>query len=336
MELVKDLLGGVFKFLEDIFKGLQNLLSPPQAYSWQTLIYLSIFSWLMSFFARGFVTSIITFMGWLFLIAGTAWYTTDKPVMIPGTSMPVGSLITGALVSILAFGNENNPITAASFVLWPTISALITAIPEFFQGTGTNVKSQIPKLETRQKIIVLLASSILVSCWLNLLLVTDNWIKSYPSLLADDFNRQALVFRLEKPKTRIPRNGIVILQKLETRVEEEIRNRPWSEVEQWLIDPNLKTRLDQLAREVIDENLSQFKEKTLWRVEPRITNINNQKDEYRLDILSIWLGPSSNPQGYYLKKSCEIKPIAKNKVNLAKIECERVSDFIDGSPLPQY
>ncbi len=331
MELIKDLLGGIFKFLDEIYKGLQNLLLPPRAYSWQTLIYLSVFSWIMSFFAVGFVNGVIAFMGWLFLIAGTAWYTTDKPVMIPGTSMPVGSLITGALVSIFAFSNEKDIITTASFVLWPTISGLITAIPEFFEGTGTNVKSQIPKPEARQKMIILLASCVLVSCWLNLLLVIDTWTKEYPSLLADEFDQQALVFRLNKPNNPIPRNGALILEKIEPRVEAEIANRPWSEVEQWLLNAN--ERLKQLGKEVINENLGQIPEKRLWRVEPRITNIN--KTGYNLNILTIWRGPSSNPQGYYLQKTCQIEPVAKNKITLAEIECERVSEFIQGSPPPQ-
>ena len=141
----------------------------------------------LSYFATGYIKDIIAFFGWLFLIAGTAWYTTDDPLRVPGTFMPVGAVITGFLVSVFAFGNQEDVITSRTIVLWPTISALITALPDFFEGTGTDSKAQIPKPEDRQKIIILVASCMLLSCWIQFYFVMDNWLKEYPSLLADNF-----------------------------------------------------------------------------------------------------------------------------------------------------
>ncbi|MDZ8262290.1 septal junction protein FraD [Nostoc sp. ChiQUE01b] len=331
--LLKDVFG-VFKFAEGLYAGIRKILVPPKAYSWQTFIYLSIFSWLLSYFATGYIKDIIAFFGWLFLIAGTAWYTTEDPLRVPGTFMPVGAVITGFLVSVFAFGDQRDIITPRTIVFWPTISALITAIPEFIEGNDTDAKARIPKPEDRQRIIILVASSMLLSCWIQFHFVTDNWLRQYPSLQADTFKHSTFVVRTEKA-VKIPQNGVVILEKLQPIVIEQIAQRPWSEVEKWLLDA--KQRVGNLGREIIKKNLSKYEENELWRVEPRVANT---KSGYILDLLSIWIGPSSNPRGYYLKKSCRIEPVAvvknsENKITVAEIECDRASKLISGSPPPQ-
>ncbi len=337
---LKDLFG-VFKFIEDIYARVRRLLVPPKAYSWQTLIYLSIFSWFASSLAIGYVKDIISFFGWLFLIAGTSWYTTDDPLRIPGTFMPVGAVVTGFLVSVFAFGQGEDIITPRTIVLWPTISALITAIPEFFEGSGTDFQTQIPKPQTRQKLIVMVASCMILSCWIQFYFVMDNWLREYPSLQADNFKQSTFVIRTQSPD-KIPANGVVILDKLQPLVEEQVAGRPWSQVERWLI--NADQQVGNLGRRVIEKNLAKYEEKELWVVRPRVVNT---KSGYTLDLLSIWTGPSSNARGFYLKKSCRVDPIAAranssianvskpDKATVAEIECDRIPKFIAGDPPAQ-
>ncbi|MBD6615169.1 hypothetical protein FNW02_04705 [Komarekiella sp. 'clone 1'] len=325
---------GVFKFIEGLYAGVKKVLVPPKAYSWQTFIYLSVFSWVLSYFATGYIRDIIAFCGWLFLISGTAWYTTEDPLRVPGTFMPVGAVITGFLVSVFAFGDQEDVITPRTIVLWPTISALITAIPEFIEGTDTDAKAQIPKPEDRQRILILVASCMLLSCWIQFYFVMDNWLREYPSLQADNFKRSNFVVRTQGPE-KIPQNGVVILEKLQPLIEEQIAERPWSEVERWLLDAKLQ--VGNAGKQVIANNLAEYEEKNLWRVEPRVANI---KSGYILDLLSIWTGPSSNPRGYYLKKSCRVEPVAAtngtgDNITVAEIECDRVNKFIAGPPPPQ-
>jgi drug/metabolite transporter superfamily protein YnfA len=345
--LFKDLLG-LTKFVADIYAGIRKFLVPERAYSWQTLIYLSIFSWIISFLATGIVSDIIAFFGWIFLIAGTAWYTTDDPARIPGTYMPVGAVITGFLVSVFAFGQNQDGISTGTIVWWPTISALITAIPEFFEGTGTDAKAQLPKPEDRQKIVVLIASSMVLSCWIQFHFVVNNWLDQYPSLLSDDFRRSTFVIRTEPP-VRTSQAGSLILREMQPLLERDISKQPWSQVERWL--QNANANITNLSQEVIKgkrlQERLQEEEKNLWRVEPRITNPNpKNKDEYQLDILSIWAGPSSNPLGYYFRKSCQIRPIAETTNTstaqkadepaiIAEIECGSVSKPIIGRPPAQ-
>ncbi|MEH2071751.1 MAG: septal junction protein FraD [Nostoc sp.] len=331
--LLKDLFG-VYKFIEGLYAGIRKILVPAKAYSWQTFIYLSVFSWLLSYLATGYIRDIIAFFGWMFLIAGTSWYTTEDPLRVPGTFMPVGAVITGFLVSVFAFGSQKDGVTPTTIVLWPTISALITAIPEFIEGSDTDAKAQIPKPEDRQRIIVLLASCMLLSCWIQFYFVVDNWLEQYPSMQTDSFRRNTFVVRTQEP-TKVPQNGIIILNKLQPIVEEQIAQTPWSEVEKWLLDA--KQRVGSLGREVIEKNLVKYEEKELWRVEPRVSNT---KSGYILDLLSIWTGPSSNRRGYFLKKSCRIEPVAAtnksgNKITVGEIECDRLNKFLAGSPPPQ-
>jgi hypothetical protein len=340
---------GIFKFFEDFFIGIQKLLMPPKAYSWQTFIYLSAFSGGLSYFATGYIKDIIAFCGWLFLIAGTAWYTTDDPLKIPGTFMPVGAVITGFLVSVFAFGHQEDIVTSRTIVLWPTIAALITAIPEFFEGTGTDAKAQIPKLEDRQKIIVLVGCCMMLSCWIQFYFVLDNWVKQYPSLLVDKVNSRTFVVKLETPNTTSqnpstfiknptktpPKNGLILLNRLQPLIEEQIVAQDWSVVEKWLINAN--RNIAGLGETVITRNLLNFEEQKLWRVETRVMNI---KSGYQLDILTIWTGPSSNRSGYYLKRSCRIEPIGsgnktENKNVQAEITCDRSIRLINGAPPPK-
>jgi Family of unknown function (DUF5357) len=347
---------GIFKIFDDIYKRLKYLLVPETAYSWQTLIYLSLFSWLMSSFAIGGIKDIIAFFGWVFLIAGTAWYTTDKPILVPGTPMPIGAVITGGLVSVFAFGNQdpvnttNNfwelPVIPAAIVFWPTISALITAVPEFFEGSGVDVKAQLPKTEIRQRMIVLLACCMVLSCWLRLYFVTDNWLRQYPTLQADNnLGRSGLTVMNQQQNSQsrsIPVNGKIILDKLSPQVERRLTGRPWADAEKWLFDS--QKNVSALGAEVIQRNLSQYEEKDLWSAEARVSNPNpKNKDEYKLDLLSVWNGPiSKSDKAYYLQKSCRVSPVARagktsprpeDRVIVAEIECDRVSKLIPG-PLP--
>lgn len=331
--LFKDILA-IFKFIQDLFSGVQKLLTPAKIYSWQTLIYLSVFSWAASYFAVGFVKDIIAFCGWLFLIAGTAWYTTDDPLRVPGTFMPVGAVISGFLISVFAFGHEKNIITTKTIVIWPTIAAIMTVLPSFFQGTGgTTAKITLPKLEQKQKILILLAWSMLISCWIQFYFVIDKWLKDYPSLRGDNFQNSAFVIRVEPPKQK-PKNGDLILTKIQPLVQQQIANKPWSEVEKWLLEANEK--LGNIGNRTIERNLSKLEEKKLWEVQPRVVSI---KTGYRLDILTIWKGPSADNKGFYWQKSCLIEPKgsdkkSENKNAVANISCG-TSTFIIGSPPPQ-
>ncbi len=303
-----DLLGlaFLFEFLKDAVEGIKKFFIPPKAFSWQTLIYLSLFSWLMSSLANdGPIQDIIAFFGWAFLIAGTSWYTTDKPLYIPGTIMPVGAVITGGIVSVFAFQQDEELITR-TIIFWPTISALITAVPEFFEGSGTDVKAQLPDLNDRESVIVLIGCCMLLSCWLNLYGVTDSWLNEYPSakypIYRDNSQRNDLLTVVE-PEERIPQNGVLILNKLQSAVETALDGKSWSEVELWLKNANRK--VSQLGEKIIEINLLKFEEKDFWKMEANVENIipKDINSGYKLDLYSVWQGPQRDKRWILSQKN---------------------------------
>ena len=351
----------IFSFFEELFKPVTDLLVPKKAYAWQTLIYLSIFSFITSYFAVDTIRYLIEYFGWFFLIAGTAWSTTDKPVTIPATNMPIGALITSAFVSVFLFSrffNGNSDIIQpVSVVVWPTLAAVITAIPEFFEGSGTDVKRQLPKLLVRQQILVLLGVCMMISCWIQFYYVIDDWFDKYPTVRTEVENfggSKLILHRGETPLLNIqdgeqrkiqfilPKNGAELLNKLSPKVTQQLNERPWGEVERWLLDSVNQGKKDKpigrLAQQVKQEVLKLSPEKGFWSIEPRVSNT---KTGYKLDLLAIWNAPSFMSDKYYLQKSCEITPFAKQltdnadenaTVNVAEIECQSNISFIPKKP----
>ena len=348
-----DLLGLtiLFDIFKDVVERIKYIFIPPRAFSWQTLIYLSVFSWLMSSLADiAEIRDIIAFFGWVFLIAGTSWYTTDKPLYIPGTIMPVGAVITGGIVSIFAF-RQGDAVVARTIIFWPTISAFITAIPEFFEGSGTDVKTQLPKLEDRESLIVLIGCSILLSCWLNVYVVTDRWIGEYPSAKypvpekanENEITQRSDLLTFSEPGDKIPKNGVLISDKLQQAVETTLKGKSWSNVELWL--KNANQEVNKLGEAVIKEHLAEFEEKDLWSTQATVDNIDPKNpSSYILNLFSVWNGPSAVPDGYYLQKSCQIEPITEpvdtlnpqnEKITVAEVECLSEITYGFGNPPQQ-
>ena len=225
----------------------------------------------------------------------------------------------------------------------------------------------------------------LISCWIRFYFFLDNWLVQYPSLMTDTFESSTLVTRIAEPEpestaltsnqgeskskqkngvdmigdiysyvigesqgTReryeIPKNGVDILDILQVQVQQDLKRKPWSLVERWLLD--VDNNVNRLGIAAVNEKLGSIAEKEFWQVQYRITNVNFG---YKLDLLNIWQGPSSEPQGYYLQKSCRIKPVpiyngstelsatsGDNKNIMAEVECDRPSQFIIGAPPPKY
>jgi hypothetical protein len=97
-------------------------------------------------------------------------------------------------------------------------------------------------------------------------------------------------------------NGILILDRVQSIVKQQLIEKNWAEVERWLLEAN--SRINGISRPVIEQNLIGA-EKDFWRVEVRPYNI---KSGYRLDLFNIWTGFAPKKRRFYLKKSCQIKP----------------------------
>ncbi|MEP0871711.1 DUF5357 family protein [Trichocoleus desertorum AS-A10] len=280
--------------VKEIFETLQKLLLPPKAFSWQTLILLSIFSCLMAALAGDLVRDLLATCGWIFLIFGVGWFTTENPIQIGGLSL--GPWITGILVSIFLFGEWLDERPSLLFISWPLISAAIASLGEFIQS-GPRFRAPTPA--GRQRLVILFLSNLIISCWFQLYFVIQGWLEIYPSLLANDFNQSNFVVRLGVQTTQAP-TGVIILNQAEATLKAELEPRSWSEVERWLL--TLKQQPTEFEHAVMQQ-LPASEENALWQLQAQI--LPDQPD-YTLQLLALWQGPSSDLASHYLTKTCRI------------------------------
>ncbi|MBW4490291.1 MAG: DUF5357 domain-containing protein [Trichocoleus desertorum ATA4-8-CV12] len=280
--------------VKEILDTLQKLLLPPKAFSWQTLILLSIFSCLMAALAGDLIRSLLATCGWIFLIFGVGWFTTENPIMVGGLSL--GPWITGILVSIFLFGEWLDERPSLLFVSWPLISAAIASLGEFIQS-GPRFKY--PTQAGRQRLVILFLTNLIISCWFQLYFVIQGWLEIYPSLLANDFNQSNFVVRLGVQTTQAP-TGVIILNQAEATLKAELEPRSWPEVERWLL--TLKQQPTEFENAVMQQ-LPPSEENALWQLQAQI--LPDQPD-YTLQMLALWQGPSSDLASHYLTKTCRV------------------------------
>lgn len=294
MELVKT----IRNTLDQLFR----LITPPQYFSWQTLILLSVFAWLMSLLSQLdgietiWIEAILINLAWIFLIAGVNWALIENPFKLGKISL--GPWITGALVCIYLFSQGAEIYFHWAIVAWPLTSAIIAAIPRFLSGDWRFV---IPAPQVRQDVVLLILTNLILSCWLQFYFQMQGWLSDYPSLLADDLDRSAFVYSLSDQPLANTR-GVVLLEQAEAQMQEAIGDRPWAYAERWLY--RLEEDLPALRQAALLK-LTEFQENPLWQLQSDITTTNNG---YTLKLQAIWTGPSSYPEGYYLEKVCQIMP----------------------------
>ncbi len=310
-------------FIIDFWKWLKKLLTPPKAFSWQTLILLSIVSWLVSLIATDQVRSFVAFWGWIFLILGVWWGTEYHHLYIGFVSL--SPWITGALTCIFIFGGWTNVKSGVGLVFWPIFSAIIAAVPEFVEK---GIKWRIPPKASRQKLVILFGYHLLISCWIHFYFVLQNWLNQYPTLLADkdNFSKSAFVINLKTQQQLTPR-GAEILNMMPAYLP-KLDNHPCSDVQRQKQEKDLIAIWQQARKE-----LSKAEEDNYWHFESKVScNGSN----YKLNLQAKWQGPSSDSQSYVITKLCEINLVTKSGVTPAdiKINCSPATvPFLGRTPV---
>ena len=282
-----------FDPFKNAFNEIWKQLKPPRDRSWQTLILLSIFSWLMSLLTgTPLLREALARIGWVFLTIGVGWALYGTRVSILGFSIAPGPWITGALAATFLFqGWTADPVRVA-LVSWPLISVAIDALPKFLPG----FMPILPQPQVRQDLIITALVGALLSCWFQFHYVLNDWLRDYPSLLADDFSRSAFVVRFDREPT-LPR-GVLLAERTAQLATQQIQQLSWSEVERWLVEAD--QRVKALKPRVL-LSVPPSKEDSLWDFRGVVTEPN-----YTLRIRTVWQGASSTPSGYYVEKACRI------------------------------
>ncbi|WP_228060879.1 DUF5357 family protein [Coleofasciculus sp. LEGE 07092] len=295
---------------------------PPKAFSWQTLILLNLFSWLMAWLATSLVQFLLIHLGWIFLIFGIYWWTSGNKLFKIG-GFPLSPWIAGGVICGYIFGFILGNFLAAALILWPLISAVIAALPIIL---GSDLKLKMPPPEYRQALVWLFTSQFLLSCWFQFYFLTQDWLTEYPTILTDNFNRSAFVINVTPPplsKERLPR-GVTILDLMGSRIEEQLRNKPWSDVERSLLPSEREKLLNEMANEVRQEMASnEIEEDDLWQIG---YNISLRDSGYNLELQAIWQGPRSQIQEYIISKPCQITQLNRQTdvgINtISQVKCE--------------
>jgi hypothetical protein len=299
------------KLLLQVYDWLQKNLRPPSAFSWETLILLSLFSFYMSVLATDFVHNLLENFAWIFLILGVYWGTTSANQLRIGykyptdPGFPLSPWITGAIVSFYLY-SLNGIDAQDALVSWPIISAIIAAIPDFLTD---DLRLKTPPPYKRQNLVILFGTQMLLSCWFQFYFVIQDWIAQYPTLLADDFHQSAFVVKREVDERVIPR-GASILNSMEPKLAQQLNNKPWPQVERSLL-PQQRTKLISAIAQQAKQQSDSVVEDDLWRV---TSGVSSRNSGYNLLLQATWQGPRSGlQQKYSITKSCQITQVLPNK-----------------------
>ncbi len=320
----------------------------PSAFSWETLIILSVFSYYMAVLADSWVKHVLVNFGWIFLILGVYWGTTSANQLRIGykfpekEGFPVSPWITGALVSIYIFGvleNHTGHITPGMLVYWPIFSAILAAIPEFI---SVDFRLKKPTAEKRQNLVLLFTSQILLSCWFQFHFLVQDYVSQYPSLMADDFRKSAFVVKWEGPLSSPPPRGALILDTIGTQLREQLSTKPWPEIERLLLDKERRKLINSAANQA-KKRLSPTLEDDLWTIG---SNVSSRGSGYNLNLNALWQGPRATNQPKSLTKSCQITPFSPRasaatkpingqslSVPISRVQCQEVKGWGIEAPI---
>ncbi|MEM9907657.1 MAG: DUF5357 family protein [Cyanobacteria bacterium P01_D01_bin.44] len=295
--------------LKDAFTQLRDLLKPPKYFAWQTLLLLSLFSWLLALVAdavevQRLTVNILSTCSWLFLSIAIWWALAKNPVFIPNTLINISPWITGVIFCVFLFNPWTEDRFRLALISWPIVSTLIAGSPQFVDRNWKQFKQ--PKKEVRQSLAMMLLINLLLTSWLIFFFRVQSWLDSYPSLLVDDFSRSNFVARLESDQTYFSQ-GTLLLEDAALTLEQELEGLPWPQVERWLI--NIDEGIRTLANSV---DITAPAERVFWSLNAPLPE--QDADGYRLRLRANWLGPTSKENGYYLEKVCQIAPRSQPQV----------------------
>ncbi len=314
-------------------------LRPPRPFSWETLILLSIFSWLLSAFSWLLVPPALnayhfTHTGFLiFFVLGTAWWQWERPITVLG--IKIGPWIVGLLLSIVLLDDlPENWRHQAMIVTWPLLTASVRSLPKFFRG---QLLPNWPPISMLKELTVMFLFHVLISLWLQFGFLLNQWMINYPSLLTEDLTRSsfAIFTGIEAPE--IPQ-GNILINEMEAFLREQIEGQQLPRVDQ-VISGLLENRIE--IDKTVKKRLPNIEENQWWELRG---NVIQRQAGYGITLFAIWTGLPLTGEEYYLEKSCEIsrtfrqpepassRPPAE-ALDRAQMECGPTSDRKSG-PIP--
>ncbi|MEL7502989.1 MAG: DUF5357 family protein [Cyanobacteria bacterium J06554_6] len=316
--------------IKDVFEQIRQLLTPPRYFAWQTILLLSLFSWLMAFIAESSEAEIATVnvlstASWMFLTVALWWGLSENPPTLFDQKLsifgfPLGPWITGAVMCIFLFNPWTDDRLRLAVVSWPIVSTIVAGLPKF---VNWKMELQTPKIRERQSLLLLMLVNLLLTSWLMFHFRVQDWLRAYPSLVAESIDQSAFVYQV-RPENINASQGIPLLNNAADVLRAELDNAPWPRVERWLL--NLDEGINKLANNVTTVAES---ERVFWSLDaPAPTEASNG---YQLRLRANWLGPAASQSGHFYEKVCSIVPQPQTTVEpgqpreltpVAQVSCE--------------
>jgi hypothetical protein len=302
--------------MKDALDRLQVFFTPQKLYSWQTAIALCLLAWLLALITTQPIQFLLVKMGWIFLIIGVGWMTTENPVQVWGLSL--SPWITGLLVCIFLFVSDwRSGVPRIAFILWPVTSALIAAFPSTF---SPELGFRIPPVSVRPRLLIVLLSNFLVLCWILFYFQIQDWLETYPELRQESFKKSGFVVAIGRPDMAASR-GIQVTNLMAEEVILRANGNTRSEVERWLFDlQNQKDAPNQFRAKVMERLIaldqSRQSDEAFWQLEIVIA-----EPEYQMILGARWMGPSASKGKYMVQQACQISFAGTKPTDLARVEC---------------
>lgn len=290
---------------KDFFEQMKALLWPEKYFAWQTLLMLSLFSWLVATVLAGMedgnriAVEILSTLSWIFLTTAIWWALHKNRDKFKVYGFSVSPWITGAVLCTFAFRPWEDDRFRWAISCWPLISVAIAALPNF---VNWELKFSLPKKEKQQELVMILLVNMLLTSWLLFYFRVQDWVRNYPSLLVNDLRRSAFVYDFavdRKPDAQ----GVPLLESTADAIIGELSDQPWYQTERWLY--NRKERLEEIALRM-NENLAAPEEQIFWQV--AVPEPQRMGEGYLLTLRANWIGPVAGDKRFSVKKECKITP----------------------------
>ncbi|NJN86110.1 MAG: DUF5357 domain-containing protein, partial [Leptolyngbyaceae cyanobacterium SL_7_1] len=298
-------------FFNQLLERLRQWISDLKTFSWQTLVLLGLFSWLVSMALevdQG--AKAIAAVGWIFITLGIGWALEEVKFEVLGFTFYPSPWIIGAMLCALGYWLSGG---GASFylTLWPLLSAALAVVPRFrkHHKDGLNlINPTIPGDKVRkdyavdrQQLLLTVLLGILLSCWFQFHFLLQDWLAEYPSLRSDNFNRSGVVVNVSTDNPPVSR-GFQLLSVLEPVLNQKFSSYTWAQTEQWLA--SLQNQLPTLQSELLVALPSGRRaEDNLWNLQAQVLP---SEPEYTVSFRQFWQGPGASPMGYFEQRVCRI------------------------------
>ena len=163
-----------------------NTIKPPKLYHWRSAILIGLLVWASSLLLVNDPerSNFLAILSWITLTAAIAWRTTQPPFVI--RSVPLSPWIAGTLISILIYQETADDLGEFALVAWPIVCGCFIFVLEFIQGQF-KVNRERPWI--RGPFLLLILAHLVLSCWIGLYFLVDEWIQEYPDL----FKQQIII-----------------------------------------------------------------------------------------------------------------------------------------------